>query len=51
MQVRHFLSKFADLLLTNEDLMQNHTLCLEDKEPNAKGKYIMTRINDSLWKS
>lgn len=36
----------TDLLLTNDDLMQHHVLYLVDKEPNAKGKYIMTRIND-----
>ena len=37
----------TDLLLTNDDLMQHHILYLLDKEPNAKGKYIMTRINDA----
>ena len=36
----------TDLLLTNDDLMEHHVLYLVDKEPNAKGRYIMTRIND-----
>ncbi len=38
----------ADLLLTNEDLMQSHVLYLLDKGPNAKGRYIMTRLNDQF---
>lgn len=38
----------TDLLLTNDDLMQNHVLYLIDKEPNAKGKIIMTRLNDQF---
>ena len=38
----------ADLLLTNEDLMENHILYLLDKGPNAKGKILMTRINDQF---
>lgn len=38
----------TDLLLTNDDLMQHHILFLVDKEPNAKGKYIMTRLNDEF---
>ena len=38
----------TDLLLTNDDLMQHHVLYLVDKDPNAKGKYIMTRINDKF---
>jgi len=38
----------TDLLLTNDDLMQHHILYLVDKEPNAKGKYIMTRLNDAF---
>lgn len=38
----------ADLLLTNEDLMEHHVLYLLDKEPNAKGKIIMTRMNDQF---
>ncbi len=36
----------ADLLLTNDRLMESHILYLLDKGPNAKGKYVMTRIND-----
>ncbi len=38
----------TDLLLTNDDLMEHHVLYLVDKEPNAKGKYIMTRLNDQF---
>ena len=38
----------TDLLLTNNDLMEHHVLYLIDKEPNAKGKYIMTRLNDQF---
>ena len=38
----------ADLLLTNNDLMEHHVLYLIDKEPNAKGKIQMTRINDQF---
>lgn len=38
----------ADLLLTNNDLMEHHVLYLLDKEPNAKGKINMTRINDQF---
>ncbi len=38
----------ADLLLTNEDLMQTHVLYLLDKGPNEKGRYIMTRLNDQF---
>jgi len=36
----------ADLLLTDDNLMESHVLYLIEKGPNAKGKYIMTRIND-----
>ena len=36
----------TDLLLTNDDLMEHHVLYLVDKEPDQKGRYIMTRIND-----
>ncbi len=36
------------LLLTNNDLMEHHVLYLIDKEPNAKGKLVMTRINDQF---
>ena len=38
----------TDLLLTNNDLMEHHILYLIDKEPNAKGKIQMTRINDQF---
>ncbi len=38
----------TDLLLTNDELMQHHILFLVDKEPNEKGKYIMTRLNDEF---
>lgn len=38
----------ADLLLTNEDLMEHHILFLVDKGPNEKGKIVMTRINDEF---
>ncbi len=38
----------ADLLLTNENLMENHVLYLLDKAPNAKGKILMTRMNDQF---
>ena len=38
----------TDLLLTNDDLMEHHVLYLLDQEPNAKGKYIMTRLNDQF---
>ena len=38
----------ADLLLTNDDLMENHIVYLLDKGPNAKGKILMTRINDQF---
>ncbi len=38
----------TDLLLTNDDLMEHHILYLVDKEPNEKGKYVMTRINDAF---
>ena len=38
----------TDLLLTNDDLMEHHVLYLLDKGPNAKGKVIMTRINDQF---
>ncbi|MCR4583697.1 MAG: hypothetical protein K5764_09140 [Prevotella sp.] len=36
----------ADLLLTDDNLMESHVLYLIEKGPNAKGKYVMTRIND-----
>jgi len=38
----------ADLLLTNDRLMESHVLYLLDKGPNQKGKYIMTRLNDQF---
>jgi hypothetical protein len=38
----------TDLLLTNDDLMEHHILYLIDKEPNAKDKILMTRINDQF---
>ena len=38
----------TDLLLTNDNLMENHILYLIDKEPNEKGRYIMTRLNDQF---
>lgn len=38
----------TDLLLTNDNLMQHHILFLIDKEPDAKGRYIMTRLNDEF---
>ena len=38
----------TDLLLTNNNLMEHHILYLIDKEPNAKGKIVMTRINDQF---
>lgn len=38
----------ADLLLTNNELMEHHVLYLLDKGPNAKGKIQMTRINDQF---
>ena len=38
----------ADLLLTNDDLMEHHVLYLLDKAPNEKGKILMTRINDNF---
>ena len=38
----------TDLLLTNDDLMEHHVLYLVDKEPDAKGRYIMTRLNDAF---
>lgn len=38
----------TDLLLTNDGLMQHHILFLIDKEPDAKGRYIMTRLNDQF---
>lgn len=38
----------ADLLLTNNDLMENHILYLLDKDPNEKGRYVMTRLNDEF---
>ena len=38
----------ADLLLTNDDLMQHHTLYLLDKGPNNKGKILMTHMNDKF---
>ena len=38
----------TDLLLTNNDLMEHHILFLVDKEANAKGKYVMTRLNDEF---
>ena len=38
----------TDLLLTNDNLMQHHILFLVDKEPDAKGRYIMTRLNDQF---
>ena len=38
----------TDLLLTNDELMEHHILYLIDKEPNAKGKIQMTRINDQF---
>ena len=38
----------TDLLLTNNDLMEHHILYLIDKEPNAKGKIVMTRLNDQF---
>lgn len=41
----------ADLLLTNNDLMEHHVLYLLDKEPNAKGKIQMTRMNDQFMEN
>lgn len=38
----------TDLLLTNNDLMEHHILFLVDKEPDQKGRYIMTRLNDNF---
>ena len=38
----------TDLLLTNENLMQNHVVYLIDKGPNEKGKINMTRMNDQF---
>lgn len=38
----------ADLLLTNDDLMEKHIVYLLDKGPNEKGKISMTRINDQF---
>ncbi len=38
----------ADLLLTNDDLMEHHVLYLIDKAPNEKGKLLMTRLNDQF---
>ena len=38
----------TDLLLTNNDLMEHHVLYLIDKEPNANGKIVMTRLNDEF---
>lgn len=38
----------ADLLLTNDNLMEHHILYLMDKGPNEKGKIQMTRINDQF---
>jgi hypothetical protein len=38
----------ADLLLTNDDLMERHILYLLDEGPNEKGKIRMTRINDQF---
>ena len=38
----------ADMLLTNDDLMEKHILYLLDKGPNDKGKILMTRMNDSF---
>ena len=41
----------ADMLLTNDDLMEKHVLYLLDKGPNEKGKILMTRINDSFMEN
>lgn len=38
----------ADMLLTNENLMESHVLYLLDKGPNDKGKILMTRLNDEF---
>lgn len=38
----------ADLLLTNDKLMEHHVLYLLDKGPNDKGKIILTRMNDQF---
>jgi len=38
----------ADMLLTNENLMESHVLYLLDKGPNEKGKILMTRLNDEF---
>ena len=38
----------TDLLLTNNNLMEHHVLYLVDKAPDAKGRYIMTRLNDEF---
>lgn len=38
----------TDLLLTNDDLMENHILFLMEKDANEKGRYIMTRLNDEF---
>ena len=45
---RRVLFLAADLLLSNEDLMENHVLYLLDKGPNDKGKIRMTRMNDNF---
>ena len=41
----------TDLLLTNDKLMEHHILYLIDKEPNAKGKIVMTRMNDQFMEN
>ena len=41
----------ADLLLTNDKLMEHHVLYLIDKGPNEKGKIQMTRINDQFMEN
>ena len=38
----------ADLLLTNDNLMEHHVLYLIEKGPDEKGKIQMTRINDQF---
>jgi len=41
----------ADLLLTNEKLMESHVLYLLDKGPNEKGKINMTKLNDQFMEN
>lgn len=38
----------ADKWKPYTDLMEHHILYLIDKEPNAKGKIVMTRLNDQF---